>query len=648
MEPLHPHDPPTVGPFGLRGRLGEDPDTRRYLAEAEDGSEVTLAVARPHRATDPDFRAAFARRIEAVHRADSPVLARIVAAEPHGAVPWAAAARPLGEGVDVLLGPHADAVRAALGPLAARLARGLADLHAAGAAYGPFGQADVRLNESGTMLAGPVPAADADQAPEDVRAWAELVTALAGGKGVPLHLVQLVDLCLQPDPKLRPSSSDLVRMLGASGAQGVSGDARARATGEAGEGRGTGEAGEAGEAGATGATGATGEADATRSLRKRLARWGLPFAAVGLVLVTVTAVGVLSLREEQGTAASENGPEAAGTPDSCLEATGFPLEEEIPEPLPVHHSAFSPDGDLLAVQAYQYGTTLWDWREGEAVGLITPVEGHGRSDPLFTPDGCGVVLPVFYDLDTMKQTALTYDLVTGTATDHVPRAEEDGNTLVPDTPDISSVAVGPDGSLALWAGTEEGMRILPAGGTEPVSSWDPGQVHDSAFLGAERLATLGGNAITVWDTASGERLHKVEPTSEFLFAAGPGEDEIVHVHQDRVIVRDFVERTEVASFTLPGYPGDTDSFLLDLVADADRDRVFVAWQEVVNSAEDEYATHSHVWDLNTGEDVLPDEVVFRRVALHPDGEVVAAVIPGDDSLMLLDPDTFEVVDTVVE
>ncbi|GAA1087607.1 hypothetical protein GCM10009605_26930 [Nocardiopsis composta] len=66
MDPLHPHDPPAIGPFRLLGRLGEDAGTRRYLAEAADGTEATLAVARPERAADPLFRDAFARRVAAV------------------------------------------------------------------------------------------------------------------------------------------------------------------------------------------------------------------------------------------------------------------------------------------------------------------------------------------------------------------------------------------------------------------------------------------------------------------------------------------------------------------------------------------------------------------------------------------------------
>ncbi|MGW5877530.1 hypothetical protein ACWFMI_13405 [Nocardiopsis terrae] len=627
MDPLHPHDPPSVGPFLLLGRLTEDPDVRRYLARAEDGSEVTLAVARPNRATAPDFRAAFARRIEAVRVADSAHLCPVVAAEPHGAVPWAAAARPTGDSLDELLERHGDTVRAALVPLVRGLAQGLADLHAAGAAYGPFGAADVCPTGGGMGFAGPVPAADADGpagAARDVHAWAELVTALAGTEGVPLRLRQLVEVCLHPDPGLRPSAADLVRMLGGTGV----GTPPVQETRE-------------------GAQQAPEEAPAPAG-RTPVRRW-LPLLAGGLVLAAVATTGTVLLRDRAGGAddvprdGAEAGSDVGAEADvDCLDATAFPLEEEIPDDLSVAYGAFSPDGDVLAVQGFQHGISLWDWREGVPVGFVAPAPEHERTPPLFTPQGCGIVAPVFYDLDTMDRTVVTYDLVTGAETDHVERPE-DGGIPASDPPDADLVAVAPDGTLALSMRSGE-TRVVPAGGTEPVNTVETGLAHDLAFLDEDRLAVLGGTAITVWDTGSGEELHKVEPTSEYHFAAGPGDDEVVHVHQDRVILWDFAERAEVASFTLPEYPGGFESYIVDLTVDADRDRVFVSWQEEVEPGE--YERHNHVWDLATGEDVLPDGLDYYRAVPHPNGEVIA-VVTADDGLDLLDPDTFEVVDTIV-
>lgn len=621
MDPLHPHDPPMVGPFHLRGRLGEDLEVRRYLAEAEDGSKVTLAVARPERATDPDFRASFARRIEVVRTADSPYLCPIMSAEPHGVVPWAAAARPAGDSLAELLERHDDAAPTPLVPLMRGLAQGLADLHAAGATYGPFGAADVRPTGRGMGFTGPVPAeaagtteafgaAGTSEAARDVHAWAELVTeSAADPERVPLRLRRLVEVCLNPDPGLRPSAADLVRMLDETGVwarpvrQGSNPGSRQGHT---------------------------------------IRRW-LPFVACGLVLAAVATAGLVLLRDRTG--ATGEGAEADA---DCGETSLFPLEEEeTPDDADVSSATFSPDGDTLAVQAIPHGITLWDWRESTPTAFVTPHEdGYGQGDPLFTPDGCGIVTSLMYDSSEHDQTVVTYDLLTDTSTDHVAREKDEG-PLASEAPSVTGdfVTVGPDGSLALFMESGE-TRIVEAEGTTPVTTFETGHVLDSAFLDAERLATCDGRVITVWDTDTGERLHKVQPASENKFAPGPGEDEIVYVQSDRVIRWDLAENTEVDSFTLPDHPGAADSFLFELTVDAESGRVLVAWQETVDESAGEYSIHSHVWDLDTGEDVLPEDVDFRRVALHPDGEVISAV-DTDGALVLLNPDTFEVLDTLI-
>ncbi|WP_017586174.1 hypothetical protein [Nocardiopsis ganjiahuensis] len=78
---------------------------------------------------------------------------------------------------------------------------------------------------------------------------------------------------------------------------------------------------------------------------------------------------------------------------------------------------------------------------------------------------------------------------------------------------------------------------------------------------------------------------------------------------------------------------------------AERDRVFVSWQEEAEPGE--YTLHNHAWHPNSGEDVLPDGLDHYRAVPHPHGEVIAAVT-ADDGLDLLDPDTFEVVGTIVD
>ncbi|WP_306367710.1 WD40 repeat domain-containing protein [Nocardiopsis sp. CC223A] len=593
MDPLHPHDPPAIGPFRLLGRVGEDADVRRYLAEGEDGTTVTLAVVRPARATDPAFRTAFARRIEAVRSARSPYLAPIVAAEPHGAVPWAAAARP-GEGTVV------PVPRETLPLLARDLARGLADLHAAGAAYGPFTARDVLSD--GTVLAGPVPAADADAAAEDVLAWAGTLTSAAGGEGVPLRLRPLVDLCLNPDPGLRPSAADLVRMLDG--------------------------------------------ADRAAPVRERPSRRPLvPLLAGGLALAAVAAVGAVLLRDRAGSDAAGGGPPSAAVDapaGSCSDVTGFAPDGGMPEQTAAGRLEFSPDGSLLAVSTPRHGITLWDWREKTPVAHLGGSR-HSPQRPVFSPLGCTVVALEFRDTEDHDHKVVSHDLLTGTAVDHLGREPVADGPLGADPADALSVAVGPTGRIIVGTDGPETLLFEPDG-TEPARVLESSSTRAAAFLDEDRVAGLGGGAITVWDVDTGEALHTVRPTTAFTFAHVPGTDDIVHVVRDRVVRWNAVERTEVASFAVPGHDGSADANVHDLTLDAEHDRVFVSWGEDVDG---DTVGRSDVRDMATGAGLLPEDApYYSAMAFHPDGGPVAAVT-GDGGVVLLAPDTLEEADTLL-
>ncbi|MFL1429382.1 MULTISPECIES: WD40 repeat domain-containing protein [unclassified Nocardiopsis] len=687
MDPLHPHDPPVIGAFRLLGRLGEDADVRRYLAEGEDGAAVTLAVVRPGRAAEPGFRTAFARRIEAVRTARSAHLAPLAAAEPHGAAPWAAAFRS-GESLSGK-GPTGLPDRNALPALALGLARGLADLHAAGAAYGPFTARDVLTgrtgdgegttcgndgagpggsgrergnagghgddgagrsssgsgrergnaggrgddgvgrsssgsgsgrereggngggagrNGNGVMLAGPVPAADADAAAEDVRSWAEVLVSIAGPEGVPLLLHPLVDLCLNPDPRLRPSAADLVRMLDGP----ASPPAPATPTATSGHGR-----------------------PARRPL--------LPLLAAGLALAAIASTGAVLLRDRatEGTgSAEEAAPTATDTPD-CSDATGFAPPENVSGGFAAQDLAFSPDGTLLATSAARHGATLWDWREKTPVAHVSSPDRFPRS-PVFSPLGCTVVVLEYRDPENNGLRVVGYDLLTGTATDHFEQEQPMNGPFGRRPAEAKSVAVGPDGRVLVGTYGQQALLFEPDG-TEPALFLESSMTHATAFLDADRGAALAGGAITVWDVNTGEALHTVRPTSGFTFVPVPGTDDVVHVVHDRLVRWNTVERVEVASFALPGYDGFENPGVHTLSLDAERGRVFVSWGGQVDG---DNAGRSNVWDMATGEDVLPaDAQRYHRMAFHPDGGPVAAAT-GDDTVVLLDPETLEEVDTL--
>src|SRR5699024_12851283 len=68
----HPPDPPSVGPYLLHARLGENSSARVYLSSVPGAEPVAVKVVRPEYTTDANFRAAFRRLVEEAHELDSP------------------------------------------------------------------------------------------------------------------------------------------------------------------------------------------------------------------------------------------------------------------------------------------------------------------------------------------------------------------------------------------------------------------------------------------------------------------------------------------------------------------------------------------------------------------------------------------------
>ncbi|WP_460778692.1 protein kinase family protein, partial [Nocardiopsis nanhaiensis] len=239
MQPLHPHDPPRVGTYRLRARIGEDACARTYLASAPGRPAAALKVVRSEHTSDPDFRDAFARLVESARTLHSPYVAPVLDADLQWAAPWVAVARPAGPTLAELVGDHGPLPAEALQPLALALAQGLADLHSAGHVHGGLRPDGVLVSPHSALIADPgferAASEGAQAAPHsasappeggtstaaDVFAWAATLCSAASGVAgpggldrVPAQLRGLVDACLKADPQLRPAATDLVDMLG--------------------------------------------------------------------------------------------------------------------------------------------------------------------------------------------------------------------------------------------------------------------------------------------------------------------------------------------------------------------------------------------------------------------------------------------------
>ncbi len=80
MQPLTSNDPPEIGGYRLRGRLGAGGMGRVYLASPR-GRPVALKVVRPELSEDQVFRARFRQEIQAARRVHGLYTAQVLDAD---------------------------------------------------------------------------------------------------------------------------------------------------------------------------------------------------------------------------------------------------------------------------------------------------------------------------------------------------------------------------------------------------------------------------------------------------------------------------------------------------------------------------------------------------------------------------------------
>lgn len=151
-EPLRPGDPRDVGGYTLTGRLGGGGMGQVFLGRSPGGRQVAVKLIRPEYAADPEFRARFAREVEAARRVGGFHTAAVVDADPQADPPWMATAYIPGPSLDAAVrrgGPLGlDRVRA----LGAALAEGLAAIHAAGLVHRDLKPSNIILADDGPRV----------------------------------------------------------------------------------------------------------------------------------------------------------------------------------------------------------------------------------------------------------------------------------------------------------------------------------------------------------------------------------------------------------------------------------------------------------------------------------------------------------------
>ncbi|KUP96492.1 WD40 repeat domain-containing serine/threonine protein kinase [Thermobifida cellulosilytica] len=263
MKPLQSGDPERVGPYRLVGRLGAGGMGQVFLAHSPGGRPVVVKVIRPEYAADREYRARFAREVEAARRVGGFHTAQVIAADPDADPPWMATAYVPGPSLQQAVQQRGELSEHALRPLAAGLIEGLEAIHSCGlvhrdfkpgniilAADGPriidFGIArptDASTMTTGGAVMGTLAYMSPEQVgggpvgpPSDVFSLGSVLAFAATGQSpfgvdsigevvmrivskppelpqLPDDLRRLIHSCWQQDPEQRPTTADLLAQL---------------------------------------------------------------------------------------------------------------------------------------------------------------------------------------------------------------------------------------------------------------------------------------------------------------------------------------------------------------------------------------------------------------------------------------------------
>jgi Protein kinase domain len=264
VEPLRRWDPEQVGGFVLLGRLGAGAMGQVYLGRSAAGRLVAVKTIKTELAEEPDFRTRFGQEVAAARRVSGAFTAAVVAADSEADVPWLATVYVPAPSLSRLVRTCGPIPVAAVRWLAAGCAEALESIHSVGLVHRDLKPANVLVSPDGprvidfgvaraaeriqlTVTRGSV-GTPAYMAPEQARDTRQATSAsdifslgatmlfaatghapyhgetvmdvlvrLATGPpdltGLPAELADIVQACLDRDPRNRPTSASVLARL---------------------------------------------------------------------------------------------------------------------------------------------------------------------------------------------------------------------------------------------------------------------------------------------------------------------------------------------------------------------------------------------------------------------------------------------------
>ncbi|MFJ2241705.1 PQQ-binding-like beta-propeller repeat protein [Streptomyces sp. NPDC087859] len=264
---LRDSDPAEAGGYRIEDRLGSGGMGVVYLARSASGRRLAVKVVHGQYADDDEFRARFRREVAAARQVSGAFTAPVVDADADAPRPWMATLYIPGADLGRHIRDHGPLPPARLRELAAGLAEAIRDIHRAGVVHRDLKPANVMLADDGprvidfgisratefaasdvltqtgrVMGTPPFMSPEQFSAPQDVGPAADIfslgavVAFAASGRGpfdspspyetairvvegdpelddVPAELLPFIRLCLEKEPKSRPTADELLRLL---------------------------------------------------------------------------------------------------------------------------------------------------------------------------------------------------------------------------------------------------------------------------------------------------------------------------------------------------------------------------------------------------------------------------------------------------